>query len=312
MWLANNTRPDISFATGVLARHMVAPSKVYLDAAIRVLKYVNRTKEYKLRYKKHGGFQTNNITVYCNANWASDKTTGQKSMSGSIVMIGGNPVSWKAQLQKCVALSAVEAEYVAASEAAREAAFLYGLLGSLGLEPNVPTLLTDSLGCVQVSKDPAQHWRLKHIDTKYNYVQGEVLAKNLSIRHVVTEENLADMFTKPVGKHILHQSVTGLDLVTYTPTLARGGVEIGELAPKLRCGELAGDQPAQQPAEQPGTMMVSSKMRESATPVRADTSLDTGGRLDTASSIVRHGNSLLGLLARTWSRAYRDRSRAGL
>ncbi|KAJ1603456.1 hypothetical protein NDA14_006808 [Ustilago hordei] len=58
-------------------------------------------------------------------------------------------------------------------------------------------------GTIQVSKDPAQHWKLKHINTKYHFIRDNVQDGNVKIKYIGTEDNLADIFTKPVGKEVL-------------------------------------------------------------------------------------------------------------
>ena len=101
-------------------------------------------------------------------------------------------------VQKCIALSAVEAELVAVSEAAREALFFSYLLRDLGITEVKPVLYTDSQGCIQVSKDPAKHWKLKHINTRYYFVRDHVQDGNISIEYVETANNVADILTKPL------------------------------------------------------------------------------------------------------------------
>ncbi|SPC62237.1 uncharacterized protein UHOD_12379 [Ustilago sp. UG-2017b] len=119
-------------------------------AAIHVVKYLNQTNEYQL----HLGGETKEhsdtpVTTYTDANWASDPTNGRRSTSGSITYVYGCPVSWKSHVQKCVALSAVEAEFVAASEVVRETLFFSYLLRDLEITDVRPVLYTDSQGCIQ-------------------------------------------------------------------------------------------------------------------------------------------------------------------
>jgi hypothetical protein len=112
--------------------------------------------------------------AHSDATWASDTTIQRRSTSGSVVFVYGNPVTWKSATQKCVSLSAVEAEFIAATEATREVLFLKQLLRSIGVATSTPTVYSDNTGCIQVSKDPVQHWKLKHIDTKYHFVRNNV------------------------------------------------------------------------------------------------------------------------------------------
>ncbi|SPC65166.1 uncharacterized protein UHOD_11028 [Ustilago sp. UG-2017b] len=199
LWVSNTVRPDISFAVGTLARYMSEPIDSAWKAAIHLLKYLNQTSDYRLNlggvHRNHAGQP---IVTYTDANWASDPTNGRRSTSGAITYVYGCPVSWKSHIQKCVALSAVEAELVAASEAAREALFFSYLLRDLGVAGVKPILRTDSQGCIQVSKDPAKHWKLKHIDTRYYFVRDHVQDGDISIEFVGTANNVADILTKPL------------------------------------------------------------------------------------------------------------------
>ena len=199
LWVSNTARPDIAFAVGVLARYMSIPIDSAWKAAVHVVKYLNQTNEYQL----HLGGETNEhsdtpVTTYTDANWASDPTNGRRSTSGSITYVYGCPVSWKSHVQKCVALSAVEAEFVAASEAVRETLFFSYLLRDLEATGVRPVLYTDSQGCIQVSKDPAKHWKLKHIDTRYHFVRDHVQEGDVEIKYVGTANNVADVLTKPL------------------------------------------------------------------------------------------------------------------
>ncbi|SOV03025.1 uncharacterized protein UDID_18314 [Ustilago sp. UG-2017a] len=199
LWISNTARPDISFTVGTLARYMSSPTSNAWKAALHLVKYLNQTSKYKLLFgdeaNKHLGQQ---IVTYTDANWASDPTNGRRSTSGGVTYMYGCPVSWRSHVQKCMALSAVEAEFVAASEATREALFFSYLLRDLGVEAHPPTLRTDSQGCIQVSKDPTKHWKLKHINTRYHFVRDHVQEGEVKIDFIGTTDNVADILTKPL------------------------------------------------------------------------------------------------------------------
>ncbi|SOV08927.1 uncharacterized protein UDID_17789 [Ustilago sp. UG-2017a] len=222
LWISNTARPDISFTIGTLARYMSSPTSNAWKAALHLVKYLNQTSEYKLLFgdeaNKHSGQQ---IVTYTDANWALDPTNGRRSTSGGVTYMYGCPVSWRSHVQKCVALSAVEAEFVAASEAAREALFFSYLLRDLGVEAHPPTLRTDSQGCIQVSKDPAKHWKLKHIDTRYHFVRDHVQEGEVKIDFVGTTDNVTDILTKPL-KGLATSRITRLMGLTMP---SRGRVE---------------------------------------------------------------------------------------
>jgi hypothetical protein len=210
LWLSNGTRPDISQAVGVLARYMTQPSKEHYNAAQKVLQYLAQTQDIRLQYSGNNGKEL--LMAHSDANWASDATAQRKSSSGSAVFVHGNLVAWKSALQRCTALSAVEAEFVAATEAAREVLFFKHLLQGIGIDAGIPTILSDNTGTIQVSKDPMQHWKLKHIDTKYHFIRDNVQEGKIQIKYINTANNLADIFTKPVGKDTLQRARLGLGL----------------------------------------------------------------------------------------------------
>ena len=161
------------------------------------------------------------LMAHSDANWASDATAQHKSSSGSAVFVCGNLVAWKSALQRCTALSAVEAEFVAATEAAREVLFFKHLFKAVRIDVGIPTIFSDNTGTIQVSKDPAQHWKLKHIDTKYHFIRDNVQDGKVKIKYINTADNLADLFTKPVGKTILQRARQGLGLKAQHDAVAR-------------------------------------------------------------------------------------------
>ncbi|KAJ1581364.1 hypothetical protein NDA11_001793 [Ustilago hordei] len=210
LWVANSTRPDLSLTVGVLARHMREPSQEHYQAAQRVLRYLESTRQVGLVYRASESQEP--LVAHSDANWASDATIQRRSTSGSVALVYGNPVAWKSATQKCMSLSAVEAEFIAATEATREVLFLKQLLRSIGIATGTPTVYSDNTGCIQVSKDPAQHWKLKHIDTKYHFVRNNVQEGRVQIKYVDTTRNLADVLTKPIGRQAMQQARSGLHL----------------------------------------------------------------------------------------------------
>ncbi|SAM60890.1 uncharacterized protein UBRO_20214 [Ustilago bromivora] len=159
--------------------------------------------------------------AHSNAKWASDATAQRKSSSGSVVFVHGNLVAWKSALQRCTALSAVEAEFVAVTEAAQEVLFFKHLFKAIGIDVAIPTFFLDNTSTIQVSKDPAQHWKLKHINTKYHFIRDNVQDGKIKIKYINTAENLADTFTEPVGKDVLQHAQQGLGLMTQRGAAAQ-------------------------------------------------------------------------------------------
>ena len=120
MWLANQTRPDISNAVRAVARYAYAPKSVHWGAALSILKYLRTTSDLGIIFQRGSGLV---LEVFADADYAS-KATDRRSVSGRVVMCGGAAVYWFSRTQKCVTLSTTEAEYVAMSECAKEALFM--------------------------------------------------------------------------------------------------------------------------------------------------------------------------------------------
>jgi hypothetical protein len=131
MYVALATRPDISFAVAALSRYNSRPFTSHLTAAKRVLRYLKATKDYRLHYSS----AETSLTGYTDSEWASD--SADRKSQGGHVFISNGPISWQSRKQDLVAISTLEAEYIACSEASREGRWLLQLYKDLGenLEP---------------------------------------------------------------------------------------------------------------------------------------------------------------------------------
>jgi hypothetical protein len=108
-------------------------------------------------------------------------------------------VSWSARKQKTVAQSSCDAEYIAVSEAAREAMWLRMLTAELELPPLRPTpLLCDNQAANALAEDPSFHARAKHIDVKWHYIRECTENGHITVSYVPSRDNVADILTKPL------------------------------------------------------------------------------------------------------------------
>jgi hypothetical protein len=157
------------------------------------------------------------LLAYSDSDWAGCPDT-RRSTSGYLFTVGGTAVSWASKKQAAVALSSTEAEYVAASEAAKEAAWLAAVACFLR-RPQAPVpLLVDNTGAIALTKNPEFHKRTKHIELKWHFIR-ELQAKDIiKVHHCPTEDQLADILTKPLGRNRHAELVTRSGL---TPLNAR-------------------------------------------------------------------------------------------
>ena len=116
-------------------------------------------------------------------------------------MQSGAAISWLRKKQATVALSTLEAEYIALSLAAQEITWLRKLLSEFGVKFDGPTMLMeDNQGATAIAKNPVNHARTKHIDIRYHYIRQCILEEIVKVHYCSTENMYADMFTKPLPK----------------------------------------------------------------------------------------------------------------
>ncbi|KAK1591530.1 hypothetical protein Q3G72_009150 [Acer saccharum] len=188
------TRPDICFAVGIVSRFQSKPGPDHWTAVKHIFKYLKRTRDNMLVYS--GG---DLVPVgYTDSDFQSDSDS-RKSTSGAVFTIGGGAVIWRSIKQSCIADSTMEAEYVAACEAAKEAVWLRQFLIDLEVVPSANkqiTIYCDNSGAVANSKEPRSHKRGKHIERKYHLLREIVQRGDVTITKIASAENLADPFTK--------------------------------------------------------------------------------------------------------------------
>jgi hypothetical protein len=199
LYLVNGTRPDIGFAVTNLARFSNSPKEIHLNALRNIYRYLLKTKELGLLYKFNTG-----IRLSCQ----SDASWGVTSFSGYIVNVGENPVIWKVNKQKMVAMSSCEAEMIAISDCIKEVLWARGFLGELcnnseKLEPTV--LETDSQSALTIIGTVGMHGRSRHYRRLIVYIQSVVGEQQICATYKHGKELTSDLLTKPVNGKILEK-----------------------------------------------------------------------------------------------------------
>ena len=195
MYSMISTRPDLAYSISLLSRYMSNPGKEHWNALKHLLKYINCTLNFGLFYKNR--YDTLDLVGYVDSDFAGDRDS-RKSTTAYYFTLGGNCISWKSQLQPLVALSSTEAEYIALTDAFKEAIWLQGLLKELQLLKTEAVVYSDSQSAIHLSKNPVYHERTKHVDVKYHFVRDLIANGEVQIQKIPTEENPADMGTKIV------------------------------------------------------------------------------------------------------------------
>jgi transposase InsO family protein len=207
MYAALVTRPDIAFAVTSLCQFMSAPSLSHWQAAKRVMRYLQGTRHRELAYGWAGG-QDKQLYGYSDSDWGND-VNDRRSFTGWVFLLHDSAVSWQSCKQPTVALSSTEAEYMAATQATREAVWWRSFMTELGYRPSAATTVhSDSQGAIALSINPEHHKRTKHIDIQHHYVREQVEAGSVVLPHIGTELMVADVLTKPLSAE-RHTELTG-------------------------------------------------------------------------------------------------------
>ncbi|KAH9679839.1 hypothetical protein KPL71_026297 [Citrus sinensis] len=190
------TRPDVAYSVGVVSRFMGNPGREHWNAVKWLLRYMNGTANHGILY---GGSENNSCQVsgFVDSDFAADLDK-RRSITGYVFILNGGAVSWKASLQSVVALSTTEAEYIALTEAVKEAKWLSGLVSEFGLKQESVCIGCDSSSAIQLSENPKYHERTKHIDVRLHFVRDEIANGVVNVTKVPTQTNPADILTKAV------------------------------------------------------------------------------------------------------------------
>jgi histone deacetylase 1/2 len=140
------------------------------------------------------------INAFSDADWAGC-ADDRKSIGGFAIFLGDNLISWYAKKQSTVSHSSTEAEYKALANATAEVIWVQSLLGELGVpQSQSPILWCDNIGATYLSANPVFHARTKHIEVDYHFVRERVAHKQLRVRIISTNDQVADGFTKPLSE----------------------------------------------------------------------------------------------------------------
>ncbi|KHN17953.1 Retrovirus-related Pol polyprotein from transposon TNT 1-94 [Glycine soja] len=189
------TRPDIAFSTNKLAQFMQNPRTAHWSALKRVLRYLAGSCDKGVFISATAPLT---FHAYSDADWAGDKDD-YVSTTGYLLYLGNTPISWSSRKQRSVARSSTEAEYKALADTASELLWVLSLFTELGHMPTAnPVIYCDNLGATNLSANPVFHSRMKHIALAYHFVREHVQHGKFRVSFVSTDDQLADILTKPL------------------------------------------------------------------------------------------------------------------
>jgi hypothetical protein len=227
LYLAQCTRPDISFAVNCLARHSTAPTRRHWNGIKDIFRYLSGTMDMGLFYPYASSSEStplgtrNNATLvgYADAGYLSDPHKG-RSQSGYVFTIGNTAISWRSRKQTLVATSTNHSELIALYEATRECVWLRAFIGhirstcELSHDPDEPIVIYEDNTAVI---DQAKHGYIKgdttkHISPKLFFTHQQQEHQKIEVKHIGSESNHADLFTKSLPKYSFQKHVKAIGL----------------------------------------------------------------------------------------------------
>ena len=196
-------QPDILYVVNHLGAYTANPSPQHYGTLKRILRYLVGTKDLGITYKSQENDKTDTLFQgYADAAYVNNDDL--KPTTGYIFLSSGGAITWKSKKQTIIALSTMESEYVALSEAGHEAVWLRNLYGKLGFPQKAAVIIKgDNDGSVILTHNPQFHQQSKHIQICHHWIRDLVQEKMLDINYCTNKA-----FIEP--KHIKHTAEMGL------------------------------------------------------------------------------------------------------
>nr|GEW34411.1 retrovirus-related Pol polyprotein from transposon TNT 1-94 [Tanacetum cinerariifolium] len=207
------SRPDLQFAICMCARYQARPTEKHVHAVKRIFRYLRGTVHRGLWYPKDSFVA---LTAFVDTNHAGCQDT-RRSTSGSLQFLGERLISWSSKRQKSAAISSMEAEYIALSSCCAHILWMRSQLSDYGLGFNKIQMYCDNKSAIVLCCKNVQHSRFKHIDIRYHFIKEQVENGVIELYFVNTEYQLADLFTKALGRERIEFLINKLGMRSFTP-----------------------------------------------------------------------------------------------
>jgi hypothetical protein len=217
--VALGTRPDIAYSVALLQRHSNDPRPIHWRTALHILAYLKATIDYSIMYHRKGQDEDEKLIPkgYTDASHTDVKEENghatRKSTMGYIFTLAGGAVSWSSVKQRIVALSTTEAEYLSGVHAGKQAIWMFKFLRDVKVRQPLPySIFVDNMSAIALTEETTKHARTKHFDTNWAWIRECVRERELEFRYIPSDENAADILTKPLGRTKVEQFVREIGL----------------------------------------------------------------------------------------------------
>ncbi|GJU27607.1 hypothetical protein Tco_1166228 [Tanacetum coccineum] len=175
------SQPNIMFSVCLCARFQEVPKTFHLETVKRMFGYIKGTTHLGLWYPKGTG--------------------DVASRHGSL------------KNQTALAISTTEAEYVSARKACQQALWMKQALVDYDIVLDDIPVLCDNKGAIDLTKNHVLHYRTTHIEIHHHFLRDNVQKGNISIEKVSSEDNIANILTKPLKREPFNLLRLGLGLM---------------------------------------------------------------------------------------------------
>ncbi|PKU71289.1 putative mitochondrial protein [Dendrobium catenatum] len=212
----SSIRPDIAFAVNKLCQQMHSPLILHFQLAKRVLRYLKGTLHYALFISKTDLV----LTAFADSDWAGD-TVVRKSTSGYCTFLGKALIALTVKKQSTVARSSTESEYRSLAAAAADLIWIRRLCADFDITLPPSSIFCDSVSALSIAQHPIFHARTKHIEIDHHFLRDSIQAKHITVHHVASEDQIADLLTKPL--HYSKFNILRTKLMVVPPINLRDG-----------------------------------------------------------------------------------------
>lgn len=209
------TRPDLAYAVNKLSQYMHSPTQYHIQQLKKLLRYVKGTISHGLPVSS-GSLD---LIAFSDADWGGD-IVDLRSTTGFCIFLGNTLISWKVSKQKTVARSSTEAEFRSLAAATTDIIWLRRLVTEFGVSLSSPTkLFCDNLSAIALASNPIFHACTKHIEIDFHFVRDYIKTNVISLQHLPSTDQTADILTKPLSISRFQQLRSKLTVTTLPISL---------------------------------------------------------------------------------------------
>ena len=177
------SRSDIAFSVGVCFRFQSNPKVSHLNAVKRIIKYFSGTCDYGFFYSKESNLS---LVGFFDLDWAGN-ADDKKSTIGGCFYLEANLVAWMSKKQNFFSLSTTKAEYIAAGSCCSQLLWMKKFLSDYGISQDTLVVYCDNSSAIDISKNPVQHSKTKHIEIRYHFIKDLVERKIVALKYIPTK-----------------------------------------------------------------------------------------------------------------------------